>query len=138
MVCVIAVCIYLSSLESVEVWYGNAPRCSQRSVWLFGRGAEIRRGHCHRKRSTMCEPRDFCTVKLKNKLPESLMGTQKISEKNTDQNHCLPICATFTLCRDMFLFLYWSNTLKRAVWFLCLYGKCYYLFHFQRCRNSQD
>lgn len=91
------------------VW--NTPGCSQRSVWLFGRGAEISCGHCHHKRSKMCEPRDFWAVKLKNKVPEPLMKTQKISE-NANQSHCSPIFAAFTLRSDMFLFLYWSNTLK--------------------------
>lgn len=86
--------------------------------------------NCHHKRSTMWKPRGFCTVKLKNKGPEPLMGTQ-ISEMNTNQSHCLPICATFTLCSDMFLFLYWSNTLKEQSGFLVFMANAIICFIFK-------
>lgn len=79
----------------------------------------------------MYEPSDFCTVKLKNKVPEPLTGTQKISEKNTNQSNCLLIFATFTLCSDMFLFLYWSNTLKEQCGFFVFMANAIICFIFK-------
>lgn len=119
--------IFYSSLYLSE-WFGEWESMVWgyskilRSVWQFGKRAEMSSDHCYCKRSVVCEPRDFCLVKLKAKLLEPLKGTLKIaSEKSTNQNHCLPICTTFTLCHDIFLSLYGRNALKAQSGFLSLW-----------------